>query len=50
MAVVAASKAKSEQTEEQKAHMEANRLKALERAAAAECRASQSQPDNETVT
>lgn len=37
-------RAKIELTEEQRARMEANRLKALERAAAARARASQSQP------
>ncbi|XP_047057252.1 uncharacterized protein LOC124663617 [Lolium rigidum] len=41
---------KIELTEEQKARMEANRLKALERAAAARARASQSQPTAETTT
>ncbi|KAM3315604.1 hypothetical protein ACQJBY_034006 [Aegilops geniculata] len=41
---------KVELTEEQKARMEANRLKALERAAAARARASQSQPTTETTT
>ena len=41
---------KVELTEEQKARMEANRLKALERAAAARARASQSQPATETTT
>ncbi|KAK1665151.1 hypothetical protein QYE76_053310 [Lolium multiflorum] len=41
---------KIELTEEQKARMEANRLKALERAAAARARASQSQPTVETTT
>jgi len=40
---------KIELTEEQKARMEANRLKALERAAAARARASQSQPATETT-
>ena len=35
-------RAKIELTEEQRAHVEANRLKALERAAAARARASQS--------
>jgi TIMELESS-interacting protein len=41
---------KIELTEEQKARMEVNRLKALERAAAARARASQSQPATETTT
>lgn len=41
---------KIELTDEQKARMEANRLKALERAAAARARASQSQPTAETTT
>ncbi|CAM0881382.1 unnamed protein product [Alopecurus aequalis] len=41
---------KIELTEEQKARMEANRLKALERAAAARARASLSQPTTETTT
>ncbi|XP_044982725.1 uncharacterized protein LOC123449537 isoform X1 [Hordeum vulgare subsp. vulgare] len=41
---------KVELTEEQKARMEANRLKALERAAAARARASQLQPTTDTTT
>uniref|UniRef100_A0ACD5TKE7 Uncharacterized protein n=1 Tax=Avena sativa TaxID=4498 RepID=A0ACD5TKE7_AVESA len=41
---------KIELTEEQKARMETNRLKALERAAAARARASQSQPTTEAAT